>query len=320
MMKADKTWLSALRSVFGDHFQENVSLKRFTAARIGGNADYIVTVESAGELAKLIEICCQSTIPFIILGSGSNVLVSDKGVRQLVIINHARKSNFEVKSASPRVWAESGVNFGALARKAGLRGLSGLEWAAGIPGTVGGAVYGNAGAHGSDMSTCLRVANILHLTPSRNGFHHDIVVEDWQVKQFEYGYRSSRIKKAPGSGVVLSATLELKHSSPETVQARMEEYRIIRRDSQPAGASLGSIFKNPPGDYSGRLIEAAGLKGKKFGAVEVSGVHANFFVNQGNATASDYAGLITLVMQEVLDKFGVSLELEIELIGDWSLP
>lgn len=310
--------LTALRSLFAERFLENISLKRYTAARLGGKADYSITVESAGELAKAAALCWENEIPFIVLGSGSNVLVSDRGVRQLVLLNHARKISFDVHSTPTRVIAESGANLGALARRAAARGLSGLEWADGIPGTVGGAVYGNAGAHGSDMNSTLLMANILHLKPSKNGVHHEISTEEWLVEELDYGYRSSSFKREPGSAVVLSAILKLQVSTLEAVRARMEEFRVQRHASQPPGASLGSIFKNPTGDYAGRLIEAAGLKGRKIGQVEVSSVHANFFINLGDATASDYADLVRLVQQVVFEKSGIMMEPEIELIGDWS--
>jgi UDP-N-acetylmuramate dehydrogenase len=205
------------------------------------------------------------------------------------------------------VWAEAGVNFGALARHAAQRGLAGLEWAAGIPGTVGGAVVGNAGAHGSDMAGCLVVAEILH----RQGQEH------WPVERFAYGYRSSIIKRGAEEAIVLNATLRLERSTPQAVQERMDTYVAHRRRTQPPGASMGSMFKNPPGDYAGRLIEAAGLKGARIGEAEISRLHANFFVNLGQAKAADISQLIRLARREVAEKFGVELELEIEMVGDW---
>jgi len=245
-------------------------------------------------------------------------LISDAGVRQVVVLNRAKKIIFNPQSLHPTVWVESGVNFSALARQAATHGLSGLEWAAGIPGTVGGAVYGNAGAHGSDMSTCLLMAKILHLMQTNGDIQHEILQEDWTVDRFEYAYRSSSIKRQPGRVVVLSAQLKLSQSTPKAVQAKMDEYTMMRRDSQPSGASLGSIFKNPTGDYAGRLIEAAELKGTGVGDAEISRVHGNFIINHGKATSDDYYALIRLAQQKVLEKFGVSLELEIELLGDWS--
>jgi UDP-N-acetylmuramate dehydrogenase len=309
--------IETLGEVFGDRLQVNVSLKRYTAARIGGNADVMITVSSSSELEKVSRYLWQANIPFIIIGSGSNVLISDAGVRQVVILNRAKKIVFNLQSLHPTVWVESGVNFGVLARKAATHGLSGLEWAAGIPGTVGGAIYGNAGAHGSDMSKNLLMAKILHRRPTSEDKRHEILQEEWPVKRFEFAYRSSVLKRQPNQVAVLSAQLRLNQKTPEAVQAKMDEYAALRRSSQPGGASMGSIFKNPPGDYAGRLIEAAGLKGRKIGKVEVSEKHANFFINQDSATASDYEALIRLVHKEVLKKQGVNLELEIELLGDW---
>jgi UDP-N-acetylmuramate dehydrogenase len=313
-----KSQLESLRNAIGLPVEENVSLKRFNAARIGGNADFLIRVETEKELEQVAKLCWELSIPFIILGNGSNVLVSDRGVRQLVVLNQAKKFEFKPSTKPARVWCESGVNFSALARQAAALGFSGLEWAAGIPGTVGGAVYGNAGAHGSDMTGSLLMANILHLTPSDGVHQHNILQEEWSVEQFNYGYRSSNLKRQPGREVVLSATLKLTQSTPAAVQATMDNYAAKRRSSQPSGASLGSIFKNPPGDYAGRLIEASGLKGTKIGNVEISQKHANFFINKTSATAGDYAALIQLAQQKVKEKFGIGLELEIELIGDWT--
>ena len=309
--------LQALRTAFGTRIQENASLKRYMAARIGGPADVMITVETSDELAKVTKMCWEKNIPLTILGNGSNVLVADAGVRQVVVLNRGRKTVFNYQSQPDMVWVESGANFNALARRAAAKGLSGLEWAAGIPGTVGGAIYGNAGAHGSDMSHNLVMANILHLKWINGDHRHKILQEEWPVERFEYAYRSSSIKRQPGQVVVLSAQLKLSPSTPEAVQAKMDEYAEKRRSSQPSGASLGSIFKNPPGDFAGRLIEAAGLKGKKIGKVEISQKHANFIINQDSATANDYAALIKLVQKDVSTKFGINLELEIELLGDW---
>jgi UDP-N-acetylmuramate dehydrogenase len=310
--------LQSLRNAFGARMQENVSLKHYTAARIGGRADAMITVESLAELAEVTKSLWERDIPFTILGSASNVLVSDAGMRQVVVLNHAKKIQFEPHSQPPTVWVESGANFGALARQSAAHGLSGLEWAAGIPGTIGGAVYGNAGAHGSDMSGNLVMAKILHRRQSNGNHQQEILQEEWSVERFEYAYRNSSIKRQPGRVVVLSARLKLEQSTPAAVQAKMDEYNAMRHTSQPSGASLGSIFKNPPGDYAGRLIEAAGLKGTKIGKVEISQKHANFFINQDSATASDYAALIRMTQEKVLEKFGVSLELEIELLGEWT--
>ena len=310
--------LDTLRALFGERLQTEVPLKRYNAARIGGMADFMLIVNSAKELAETVKMLWESGIPFIILGSGSNVLISDAGVRQLVVLNHAKKVVFNAETQPPTVWAESGANLGALARLAAANGLSGLEWAAGIPGTLGGAIYGNAGAHGGDMAENLLMAEILHLNHANGEGKYDILHEEWSAGRFEYAYRNSIIKRQPGWTVVLSARLKLAVSTRESVQAKMDDFSSLRHTSQPSGASLGSIFRNPEGDHAGRLIEAAGLKGRRIGKVEISQKHANFFISQDSASASDYAALITLAQEKVLDKFGVSLDLEIEKIGDWS--
>jgi UDP-N-acetylmuramate dehydrogenase len=225
-----------------------------------------------------------------------------------VLVNRARNVRIDARSDMPSVWAESGANLGAVARQVALRGLSGLEWAAGIPGTLGGAVYGNAGANSGDMSGNLALAEILHRTSGR---------ESWTVEQMQYSYRSSAMKRHPGDAVILAARLRLDHDEPARVQSRMDEFSARRRNTQPPGASLGSMFKNPPGDFAGRLIESAGLKGERSGAAEISPIHANFFVNLGGASSTDIARLIALARRRVLEQTGVRLELEVELLGSW---
>lgn len=304
-----------LQAVFGERLQTGVSLARYTAARLGGPADYLLAVESAAELAQAVELCWQNNLPLLILGGGSNVLVSDAGVRGLVILNRARKVRFDLQTQPPTVWAESGANFGVVARQAAQRGLAGLEWAAGIPGTVGGAVVGNAGAHGGDMAGNLLLAEILHHTDAGQG--NPWRRDEWAVQDFQYAYRSSVLKKRPGTVVVLSALLQLQMGTTDEVIRKLDELTAYRKHTQPPGASMGSMFKNPPGDYAGRLIEAAGLKGTRMGSVEISTVHANFFVNNGRAKAADVFSLLKLAQQQVAQKFGVNLELEIELFGEW---
>lgn len=296
----------------GKRLLRNEPLARYTAARIGGPADALLQVHGKEELAEAAEWLWSQDLPFLMLGGGSNVLVSDAGVRGVVILNRARRVRFEEEHDRPQVWAESGVNFGRLARQAAQRGLAGLAWAAGIPGTVGGAVVGNAGAHGGDMTRNLQLAEILHRMDSPA-----VRRETWPAERLEYGYRTSRLKREPGRAVVLDALLRLERSSTEEIQAEMERYLQHRRTTQPPGASMGSMFKNPPGDYAGRLIEAAGLKGARRGEAQISELHANFFVNLGQARAADVAALIELARRKVAEKFGLLLELEIEPVGEW---
>ncbi len=299
---------SVLRGAFGDRLREHEPLARFTAARIGGPADYLLTAESADELAEWVRTAWQFGLRPFLLGGGANVLISDQGVRGLVIINRARGVEVRRSGERPIVRAESGANLGQLARQCVAQGLGGLEWAATVPGTVGGAVYGNAGAHGGDTAGNLRVAEILQPDGS---------IRAWTRDELGLGYRTSRLKRERGGYVVLAAELELAWGQPADLQAKLDGFVAHRRQTQPPGASLGSMFKNPPGDYAGRLIEAAGLKGKQIGQAQISPVHANFFVNLGDCRAADVFALIHLAHGAVKDQFGVDLELEIELAGEW---
>jgi UDP-N-acetylmuramate dehydrogenase len=286
--------------------QENISLAPYTSARIGGAADILVTVKSVDELADAMKIIWDYGMPFYILGGGSNLLVSDKGVRGVVVLDRAKDVVFE-SGDQPTAWSEAGVIFSNLANRCASKGFSGLEWAATVPGTVGGAVYGNAGAFGSDMSTNLIWADVL----THSGR------EKLSVEQMEYGYRTSVLKRGEKQAIVLSAMLRLKNSSNEEVSAKISEFSERRKSTQPPGASMGSMFKNPAGDHAGRLIEAAGLKGTRIGNAEISTKHGNFFINHGETKAEDVRALINLAQKTVSEKFGIELELEVELIGEW---
>ncbi len=295
-----------LRQQFGIDVQENVTLAPYTSARIGGPADVLVTVKSADEFASAMQLLWEHELPYYVLGGGSNVLVSDKGVRGVVVLNKAKELRFETGD-NPTVWCEAGVIFSNLANRCASKGLAGLEWAATVPGTIGGAVYGNAGAFGGDMSGNLIWAELL----TKNGR------EKFSVEQMGYGYRTSVLKRGEINAIVLSALLRLKNSTREEVSVKIEQFSERRKATQPPGASMGSMFKNPVGDHAGRLIEAAGLKGTRIGTAEISRLHGNFFVNHGETRASDVRELIDLTRRTVKQKLGVELELEIELVGDW---
>lgn len=298
--------VDVLRQQFGDAVQENISLAPYTSARIGGPADVLVTVKSADEFAAVMQLLWEHDLPHYVLGGGSNVLVSDKGVRGVVVLNKAKEAFFETGD-NPTVKCEAGVVFSNLANRCASKGLSGLEWAATVPGTVGGAVYGNAGAFGGDVSGNLIYAELL----TKNGR------EKFSVEQMGYGYRTSVMKRGEINAIVLSALLRLKNSTKEEVSVKIEQFSERRKATQPPGASMGSMFKNPEGDHAGRLIEAAGLKGTRIGNAEISKLHGNFFVNHGETRASDVRELIDLTRNTVKQEFGVELELEIELVGDW---
>jgi UDP-N-acetylmuramate dehydrogenase len=310
----------ALGSRFGaEAVRRNEPLARYTALRIGGPADLLSLVEDAAMLHQTASLAWHHGVPFRVLGNGSNVLVSDHGVGGLVVLNRARAVRF---AHIPRVGrglvrkvrliAESGASTSTVARQSIARGLAGLEWAIGIPGTIGGAVIGNAGAWGGDVASVLIQATILEPGGTERR---------WPVERFEYGYRSSVLKHATAHAgthaVVLAAEFGLQEEDPSTLDARVAEITTQRRASQPGGATCGSVFKNPPGDFAGRLIEAAGLKGQRSGAAEISSRHANFIINHGGATAADVQRLIDLARQTVQSEFGVTLELEIERIGRW---
>ncbi len=309
--------LMQLQIIFGDRLKERVPLARYTAARVGGLADVLISANSKDDLLDIVRRLWNYDVPYLIIGGGSNVLVSDAGIREVVIYNRARQVRFDEAGQDPTVWAESGANFGLIARQAASRGFSGLEWAAGIPGTIGGAVVGNAGAHGNDVAGSL--AEILHQSQvyDDNQEETNALVEYWDVNQFKFGYRTSILKRQIGDLVVLSAVLKLKRSTKDEVQKKLKDLLSFMKLTKPAGASMGSMFKNPSGDYAGRLIEAASLKGTRMGDAEISPRHANFFINHGEATASDIKKLIDLVRSEVALRFGIELELEIELVGEW---
>lgn len=300
--------LTELRTTFGDRLQENVPLSSYTAARIGGPADVLVFVHSADELSQAATKLWVMDVPFHLLGGGSNVLVSDKGIRGVAIINRARLVKFDSQAEPPSVYAESGVTPNDIAQRAVRLGLSGFEWAASVPGSLGGAVYGNAGAFDGDIAGNLVSLELIHQQLGR---------QVWSVEKMEYGYRTSVLKRAHPPVVILSAQLVFRRSDPPTIRAKMEQFSSLRRNTQPPGASMGSMFKNPIGEKAGSLIESAGLKGKRIGNAEISTQHANFFINHGQTRAVDMKALIDLAQNTVAEKFGVKLELEVELVGEW---
>ena len=295
-----------LYAKLGDKVKENISLAPYTSARIGGPADILITAESADELARIIKLLQKQEIDYIILGGGSNVLDSDKGVRGVVVLNRAKGVRFH-NADEPSVTVESGVIFSNLANRCAAKGLAGLEWAGTVPGTIGGAVYGNAGAFGGDMAGNLLWAELL----TENGR------EKMTAEQMGYGYRTSILKRGELDAIVLCAELKLRNSTKEAVSTTIEQFSAHRKATQPPGASMGSMFKNPNGDYAGKLIDAAGLKGTRIGNAQISPLHGNFFINHDNTKAEDIRALIELVMKTVKEKQGVDLELEVELVGEW---
>jgi len=294
-----------LREKFGSAVRQHVPLARYTSARIGGPADLLVTANGADELVAIVTTLWESGADFLLLGGGSNVLIGDRGVRGVTVLNRAKEVRFD-EGEQPKAYAESGVVLSNLANRCALKGLSGLEWAATVPGTIGGAVYGNAGAFGGDMARILLSAEVL--TPAGR--------EHWTVDQLGYGYRTSSLKRRESRAVILAAELRLEHGDPTEVAAKIAEFSESRKATQPPGASMGSTFKNPPDDYAGRLIEAAGLKGTRSGSATSSTMHGNVIITHEQTRAADVRALIHFVKQAVLEQSGVDLELEIELVEE----
>ncbi|MCA9972262.1 MAG: UDP-N-acetylmuramate dehydrogenase [Anaerolineales bacterium] len=302
------------REVFGDQLQVHVPLSRYTSARVGGAAEMFLVANSAMELQMAASLAYTHHIPYFVLGGGSNILVSDAGVAGLVVLNKAKAVRFRHTGASVVCTAESGMNLSSLARQCIARGLGGLEWAVNVPGTVGGAVVGNSGAHGADMNS-----NLLAVTIWEPGRGPRIYTNE----EMQYAYRDSVLKREQGKNiwrrVVLSAELELKPEDVNVLTARADAFTTHRKQTQPGGASCGSMFKNPENYYAGYLIESAGLKGYRVGGAHISEKHANFFVNDEDARAEEIRSLMAEAWHAVREQFGVEMELEVELVGDWQL-
>ncbi|MFQ6100588.1 MAG: UDP-N-acetylmuramate dehydrogenase [Anaerolineae bacterium] len=303
--------LDALATALRRRARRDEPLARYTAMRVGGPADLLIVCESVDEVVRAVELARRHGVNWRLLGGGCNVLIADSGVRGLVIINRAARIEFDGLIAR----AEAGALLAVLADGAVGRGLAGLEWAAGLPGTVGGAVVGNAGAFEGDIAGVLRSATLLE--PGGGVIERS---NEW----FEFRYRGSRIKGAGGQGsgresgggyVVLEAAFALEPGDPEPLAVRAREIKEWRRTRHPAGATMGSTFKNPPGSHAGCLIEQAGLRGTRIGGAQISELHGNFFMNTGGATSADVWALIERARAEVKSRFGVELELEIELLG-----
>lgn len=304
--------MSALTSPFGPEVKRQQPLAKYTAARLGGNADFLFIGKDPdfADTLPVLQRAWELGLPVTVIGGGANILVSDRGTRGLTIINRAARVEHEICGDGISLSASSGVNLIRLVRYCHEHGIGGMEWAIGVPGTVGGAVVNNAGAHGSDMASILTRALV---------YEADAGERWYELEELDYAYRHSSLKRrADQRFLVARAVFELERAAPRSILERMDACNAYRKRTQPAGASLGSIFKNPPGDFAGRLIEAAGLKGYRVGDVQVSPIHANFFVNLGeHASALDYRTLITRVRRRVKAAFDIELELEIELLGDW---
>lgn len=298
----------ALRKVLGARVRVNEPLARHTSMRIGGPADVLAMPESRAELAQVLANTHGAGVCVTLLGGGSNVLVGDGGIRGVVVKLGRGFSAIDWSETAdgPRVRARAAVQLGRLARAAVARGLAGLEYAEGIPGTVGGALFMNAGAYGGDLSGV--VDAVEGIVPGDG-------CTELRGEALRFRYRRAEL---PRGFVVTSVVFALARDDADTIRARMDEARRRRLAGQPQGnPSAGSIFKNPDGDFAGRLIEGAGLKGARAGRARISDRHANFIVNEGGARAADVKVLMEVAQREVWERSGVWLEPEVQLVGSW---
>ncbi len=289
-------------------------LGRFTTMRAGGPADLFAVARNAFELRALVKHARSRGIPFTLLGRGSNVVISDRGIRGLVVQDRAEGWRID----GERLIAEAGLPMARAATETTNAGLAGLEFGLAIPGTVGGAVWANAGAHDGEIARILESATVLQ---------GDGTEVRLAASELGFAYRESRFKvdaaedgTTPPSPaeIVTGATFKLEPADPELLRARLDDIRRWRRDHQPLGLpSAGSVFRNPPGDSAGRLIDVAGCKGMRVGGAVVSAKHANFIVNDQRGSAADIRRLADRIRAIVAEQHGVTLGFEIEFMGDW---
>lgn len=292
---------------------EQEPLARHTSWRIGGPARYYAEVSRPDDAAALARWAAIAGLPLVWVGGGTNLLARDAGFDGVVGRYTARAWSVEERGEAGLLTVEAGAPMAGTARRVGAMGWSGMEWAEGVPGTIGGAVFGNAGCYGGDIAGMLEAATLLVGAEA----------QEWPPERMGYGYRSSALKHggmihaAMGGQtppLILSAALRLRHGDVAAIAETMRRIAVERKGKTPWGSSCGSVFKNPPGSSAGRLIESAGLKGRRIGGAEISAKHANYIVNLGGASSDDVLGLIELARAEVLRQFGVELELEVRVL------
>ena len=299
--KTKVAWLSSLPGV-----EKDVPLATRTSFGIGGPAEFFLEMGRPEAIAKAIEGCAERGIPYLLLGAGTNLLIADRGIEGLVI----RVVNREHEVEGTRVRAGAGLKMMRLARIVADADLRGFEFAIGVPGTVGGAVYQNAGCWGRELREVLVQAE---------GFQPGQGRQTWNPKDLALGYRTSALRDGALKGaLVIAAIVRLERGDGEEARRQMAKLTAERSETQPIKTkNCGSVFKNPPGDSAGRLVQAAGLKGLREGKAVVSQLHGNFIVNEGGATANDVRRLIERVQAEVRRRFGAQLEPEVEMVGRW---
>ncbi len=285
------------------HLQE--SMAAHTTFRAGGPAECFIEIENAQQLLKIQKYLCQVEYPYTIIGNGSNLLVSDNGYQGIVLQIGKKMSGIRV--AGDVITAQAGASMAQAAAAAWQNGLTGLEFASGIPGTVGGGVVMNAGAYGGELSQVVTQVQVL----DKNG---EFLTLDNET--MEFGYRRSTIRRRPF--IVTEVVLSLRPGDPAEIRAKMDELAVKRREKQPLEfPSAGSTFKRPEGYYAGELIMNAGLRGFQVGGARVSDKHCGFIVNAGNASAADIMDVIWEVQRRVKDRFGVDLEPEVVFLGEF---
>ncbi len=286
-----------------DHIYREEPMKNHTTFRIGGNAEVFAAPDSADGIERVLQICREENIPCTVIGNGSNLLVGDRGVCGVVLQIYRNYASIRIEGTD--LYVQAGALLGQTAAAAAREGLTGLEFASGIPGTIGGAAAMNAGAYGGEMKDVLVWVKAI----DRDGH-----VRQYAAEELELGYRTSRIQKE--ALVVLGVKLSLQQGDPVKIRERMEELKEQRVAKQPLEyPSAGSTFKRPEGYFAGKLIMDAGLRGFSVGDAQVSEKHCGFVINRGNATAADVMALVSQVQTIVEEKFGVQLELEVRRIG-----
>ncbi len=298
-----KEEITACLKMLGCQVREKEPLASYTSFKIGGAADWLVTVNTRDTAAAVLQFCTQQKLPLFILGNGSNVLVSDRGVEGVVMRIDCGKERLTVQGT--QVTAQAAVPLSRLCRFACEQGLSGLEFAYGIPGTVGGGTYMNAGAYGGQLSNV--ISSVTVLTPTGE-------VQELSADELDFDYRHSVFMEQPL--LIWSVTLTLQQGDTAEIRKAMEKHLCCRREKQPLEyPSGGSFFKRPTGYFAGALIEQCGLKGTTVGGAQISEKHAGFLINRGGATCDEVLKLCDQVQQTVQDRFGVTLEREVQFVG-----
>ncbi len=283
----------------------NEPMSHHTTFKIGGTADWFLTPRTEEQLSEVLKLLHKNNLSFFVLGNGSNLLVGDKGIRGVVLCLCKKMERIEV--FGDEIYAEAGAILSRVSNVALAAGLEGTEFSSGIPGTVGGAVYMNAGAYEHEMKEIIKSVRYMDMTGK---------IFESDCEECSFGYRTSKFSK--GDYIVLGCTLKLRKGNPEEIRARIADYTQRRVSKQPLEKpSAGSTFKRPEGHFAGGLIEKAGLKGYSIGGAQVSEKHAGFVINTGTATAKDVLDLIEFIKKTVLEKFGVELEPEVKLIGEF---